>query len=346
MCTVWMRRQRTLSIALAFAAAVAGGCKSGSSWTAKPSWWTFGDASKDPAALASAPPAPTDVTKPSAAAKPYPTTTTPEGYVLDKAQAAGTTNVAAAAVSAPVEPAAVTYGSTPVAAPVASQTAAASPAAATVPGSLSSISPQVGPYGGAPGSSPIDQSLPATSTAGYPASLAASPAASPALAAPAAAVGVAAASPGFDPAGTRVADARGADSWPAPATTVPAGGGDSRYGAANGSRFSGGTPAMPAAPPASDAFMPTMPPADASARSRLSPGRHIQLSPEPHDPRRRARGSPIRGPARVLRSRDSRRLSWGASRPARKAAGRYQPMTMFDSITLRARSRSSPVSCM
>ena len=284
MCTVWMRRQRTLSIALAFAAAVAGGCKSGSSWTAKPSWWTFGDASKDPAALASAPPAPTDVTKPSAAAKPYPTTTTPEGYVLDKAQAAGTTNVAAAAVSAPVEPAAVTYGSTPVAAPVASQTAAASPpAAATVPGSLSSISPQVGPYGGAPGSSPIDQSLPATSTAGYSASLAASPAASPALAAPAAAVGVAAASPGFDPAGTRVADARGADSWPAPATTAPAGVGDSRYGAANGSRFSGGTPTMPAAPPASDAFipaipampaMPAMPPAEmspAAAPAALAP---------------------------------------------------------------------------
>ncbi|MGI9177453.1 MAG: hypothetical protein ACR2IT_06300 [Pirellulales bacterium] len=263
MCTVWMRRQHTLSIALALAAAVAGGCKSGSSWTAKPSWWTFGDASKDPAALASAPPAPTDVTKPSAAAKPYPTTTTPEGYVLDKAQAAGTANVAAAAVSAPVEPAAVTYGSTPVAAPVASQTAAASPpAAATVPGSLSSISPQVGPYGGVPGSSPIDQSLPATSTAGYPAPLAGNPAQSPAMAAPAAAVGVAAATAGFDPAGTRVADARGAESWPAPAATAPAGGGDSRYGAVNGSRFSGGTPAMPAAPPATETLSPAVPPAE------------------------------------------------------------------------------------
>jgi hypothetical protein len=44
------------------------GCKSGSSWTAKPSWWTFGGTGDDPAALASAPTTPTDVTKPSAAA--------------------------------------------------------------------------------------------------------------------------------------------------------------------------------------------------------------------------------------------------------------------------------------
>jgi hypothetical protein len=250
MVTVWMRR-RTLGMALALAAVAAGGCKSGSSWTAKPSWWTFGDASKDPAALASAPPAPTDVTKPSAAAKPYPTTTTPEGYVLDNAQRGGQPQVASAAASSPVEPAAVTYGSTPIVPPAASQAAAAPPMATTTPNSLSSITPQVGPYGGAPGSPPGDQSLPATSTAGY----AALPASSAAMAAPPAA------SAGFDPAGPRVADARGSEAWPAPAA-APAAAGDSRYGGMNGSRFSGGMTAMPAAAPVMDQSMPAMAPAE------------------------------------------------------------------------------------
>jgi hypothetical protein len=59
-------------------AVAAVGCKSGSSWTAKPSWWTFGGSGEDPAKLAAAPPATTDATKPSATAKPYPTTTTPQ----------------------------------------------------------------------------------------------------------------------------------------------------------------------------------------------------------------------------------------------------------------------------
>jgi hypothetical protein len=275
MVTVWMRRQESLGIALVLAAAVAGGCKSGSSWTAKPSWWTFGDASKDPAALASAPPAPTDVTKPSATAKPYPTTTTPEGYVLENAKRAGESQVAAATAS-PTEPAAVTYGSTPVAPPAAAPVAAqAAVAPATSPagaGSLSSITPQVGPYGSAPGSSPGDQSLPATSTAGYPAAFAAAPATAPA-APPTAATAFgapAATSPGFDPAGTRVADARGSEAWTPPAT-LPAGGGDSRYGASNGSRFSGGMSAVPAAAPVAEALMPSAPPAELAPPAAVPP---------------------------------------------------------------------------
>ncbi|MFM1996635.1 MAG: hypothetical protein RLZZ111_1022 [Planctomycetota bacterium] len=263
MVTVWMRRQESLGIVLVLAAAVAGGCKSGSSWTAKPSWWTFGDASKDPAALASAPPAPTDVTKPSAAAKPYPTTTTPEGYVLDNAQRSGAPQVAAT-TSSPTEPAAVTYGSAPVAPPAAAPLASQAAVAPAAAGSLSSITPQVGPYGSAPGSSPSDQSLPATSTAGYPAPLGAQDSA-PAPTAPPSTVSAfgapAATTPGFDPAGTRVADARGSEAWPTPSAPA-AGGGDSRYGLSNGSRFSGGMSAMPAAAAPAEAFTPAAPPAE------------------------------------------------------------------------------------
>lgn len=272
MVTVWMRRQGTLGVAIVLAAAVAGGCKSGSSWTAKPSWWTFGDASKDPATLASAPPAPTDVTKPSASAKPYQTTTTPEGYVLENVQRTGQPQVAAA-TSSPVEPAAVTYGSTPVAPPaaaaVASQ-AAVAPAAAA--GSLSSITPQVGPYGSAPGSSPSDQSLPATSAAGSPAPLGAHVSApAPTPPSTAAAFGAPAAmSPGFDPAGTRVADARGSEAWPAAAAPA-VGAGDSRYGVSNGSRFSGGMSAMPAAAAPVEAFTPAAPPAEMTPPAAAAP---------------------------------------------------------------------------
>jgi hypothetical protein len=56
----------------------------------KPSWWSFGgSAAADPAELASAPAFEGDVKKPSDSAKPYPTTTTPNGYVLnDDAKAA------------------------------------------------------------------------------------------------------------------------------------------------------------------------------------------------------------------------------------------------------------------
>lgn len=73
---------RFVAAAAAVAVACASpGCKSGSSWAAKPSWWTFGN--DDPAKLADAPPAATDVAMPSATSKPYPTTTTPEGYVME-----------------------------------------------------------------------------------------------------------------------------------------------------------------------------------------------------------------------------------------------------------------------
>ena len=66
---------------------VSAGCKSGASFS-KPSWWAFGG-NTDPSQLASAPPyeneessGGTGVSKPSAMASPYPTTTTPESYVM------------------------------------------------------------------------------------------------------------------------------------------------------------------------------------------------------------------------------------------------------------------------
>lgn len=241
------------------------GCKSGSSWTAKPSWWTFGGTGDDPAALASAPTTPTDVTKPSAAAKPYPTTTTPEGYVVENAQRAGQSQVATTSPQPqpPAESAVVTYGTKPPA-PVEPPAAAPQIAASSgATGGLSSITPQVGPYGSVPGAAaPADQSLP-SSSGGF---ASAAPAAAPAAAG--AAFGAA-----LQPEGapTRVADARGAESWGTPAASPPPPtAGDSRYGG-TGSRFSGGAVAAPAAaasfaappiepPPAAPAAMPAIGP--------------------------------------------------------------------------------------
>lgn len=240
------------------------GCKSGSSWTAKPSWWTFGGTGDDPAALASAPTPPTDVTKPSAAAKPYPTTTTPEGYVVENAQRAGQSQVATTSPQPqpPAESAAVTYGTkppAPVEPPAAAPQIAASSAAT---GGLSSITPQVGPYGSVPGAAaPADQSLP-SSSGGF---ASAAPAAMPAAAS---AFGAGLQSEG---AATRVADARGAESWGTAAASPPSAAGDSRYGG-TGSRFAGGAVAAPAAaasfaappiepPPAAPAAMPAAMPA-------------------------------------------------------------------------------------
>lgn len=241
------------------------GCKSGSSWTAKPSWWTFGGTGDDPAALASAPTTPTDVTKPSAAAKPYPTTTTPEGYVVENAQRAGQSQVATTSPQPqpPAESAVVTYGTKPPA-PVEPPAAAPQIAASSgATGGLSSITPQVGPYGSVPGAAaPADQSLP-SSSGGF---ASAAPAAMPAAAG--AAFGAA-----LQPEGapTRVADARGAESWGTPAaSSPPPTAGDSRYGG-TGSRFSGGAVAAPAAaasfaappiepPPAAPAAMPAIGP--------------------------------------------------------------------------------------
>jgi len=238
---------RGLFVVLLAVAAV--GCKSGSSWTAKPSWWTFGGSGEDPAKLAAAPPAMTDTTKPSATAKPYPTTTTPEGYVLENAQREGQTQMASSASQAPTtpaaEPAAITYGSKPAA--VAATPAPPPQMAAASAGSggtLSGIAPQIGPYGAPPGSAPLEQTLP-SSVPGS--SVATTPA---------------------EAAGVRVADARGAESWaaaPAAASPMP---GDSRYSTSPGSRFSG-APASPMT--ASTSSAPVTAPAAVTASAAAFP---------------------------------------------------------------------------
>lgn len=259
------------TVMLAIALAATSGCKSGS-WGAKPSWWTLGGTgTTDPSKLAAAPSFSDDVTKPSSTAKPYPTTSTPEGYTLASAGVTGAAATAPATVPDATPPAAITYGSTPppaAAAPTAIATApAGSPATAAQPGlsppssPLSSIAPQVGPYAAPATAGPPESVLPSTPGAGLaavPSAQAAAPTGSAFSAPPAA----------FDPA-ARVADARGGSSWPsaAPTATDP---NASRYGAATGSRFSGPTGAPDPLPsqPAPPAWTPSAidaPPAAAPA---------------------------------------------------------------------------------
>jgi len=264
-----MRRSlRHGAVMLAVVLAVTSGCKSGS-WGAKPSWWTLGGTgATDPAKLAAAPSFSDDVTKPSSTAKPYPTTSTPEGYVLANADKAGSASAAPATAPGATPPAAITYGSTPppaAAAPTAiAATPAGSPATATQPGltppssPLSSIAPQVGPYAAPATAGPPESVLPSTPSAGLAAVPAAAPAGSAFSPPPAS----------FDPA-ARVADARGGSSWPSatPAATDP---NASRYGAATGSRFSGPAGAADPLPsqPAQPAWTPSAidaPPAAAPA---------------------------------------------------------------------------------
>lgn len=224
---------------------LAAGCKSGGSWNAKPSWWSLG--SDDPAKVATAPS--TDVAKPSTTAKPYPTTSTPEGYVIEGSQRDGSTQ-AVAATTAPTTPAtppaAVTYGSKPVEPPSyasAPPTSTAPPAGAS---GLSSISPQVGPYAAPPAATPVpDQPLPSAATAF----------ASPTQPDPASAVAMPAppAEGRFGAPAARVADARGGDAWAASSAMPPtAVSPESRYAAGGGSRFA--SPAAPQDQPASLPF--------------------------------------------------------------------------------------------
>ncbi|RLS79684.1 MAG: hypothetical protein DWI03_01120 [Planctomycetota bacterium] len=224
--------------AVVVSACFAGGCKSGT-WGAKPSWWTFGGSGQDPAKLASAPAYEGSIPKPSANAKPYPTTTTPDGYVLGEQQRAGQSAATGAAPST-IEPTTVTYGTKSA----TESATAATPSPAAAPG-LSAVAPQVGPYGSLPGEPQQPSMAAIPQPASQPAAFAPDSPPMP----PAGGQGFATA-PAAGPT-ARVADARAADNWPA--TTPPA---DSRYGATSGSRFSGASLApppadVPAAPPLS-----------------------------------------------------------------------------------------------
>lgn len=277
-------------ICVVVVALAAMGCKTGTSWTAKPSWWTFGGSGDDPAKLASAPPAAADATMPSATNKPYPTTTTPEGYVLENAQRAGQAQVAAAAPPATTpatEPAAITYGSKPAAAaPVSTPPQIASAAAGA--GSLSGIAPQVGPYGAPPASSPLEQSLPPSA----PASAFGATAAPAVASAAATGYGMSPPPGTTDPTGVRVADARGAESWSSStsAAAPPATTGDSRYGTGTGSRFSAPSALAPQQQPAAD--FPALTPATPAAL----PGNADPLSAPAAAPSSLAPPTPTRRP--------------------------------------------------
>jgi len=254
---------RCATVVVAVSAALAtAGCKSGNPWAAKPSWWTFGGT--DAAKLADTPPSAADVAKPSTVSQPYPTTTTPEGYVLEKSQGAGASQVAATATTAPAAPpAVVTYGSQPVAAATGSPPREATQPQQAQPSGLASIAPQVGPYGGPPAAPAVpEQSLP-----GGAASFTATPSSQPVAEQPVM-------SPVIGGPSNRVADARSGDSWPQPTASPAAAGGD-RYGASTGSRFTSASlsqaaasePAVPppatldAAPIAPPTTSPAMPPA-------------------------------------------------------------------------------------
>ena len=140
-------RLGAVAIGILLASLAGGGCRSGVRSMSAPKWPSFG-ASKakgiDDTALTAAPKIDAPTTKPSAAATPYPTTSTPAGYVVN--EASPTAGVAAVGIqTAATDPATVTYG---VAPPPQLAAAAGDPRSAPTPESAppQSISPQVGPY--------------------------------------------------------------------------------------------------------------------------------------------------------------------------------------------------------
>lgn len=237
---------------------VASGCKSGASFSKPSSWWASGGSS-DPAKLASAPPfdesAPGEggVAKPSSMASPYPTTTTPQGYVMNEATAAPAASSAMAQASPNQLP---NYPSTDDAAPVTYGQPAPAPmtypdtaemAGAGAVGGATAVAAQTGPYATLP-------------TAAQP----------PAAMTPA--------TPDTVVAPTRVADSRVGSSFgdsvaPAPAA-APLAAPESRYGDVNASRFGGtgfAAGAAAATPPMAPATEPPLASNPASAFSVPAP---------------------------------------------------------------------------
>ncbi len=217
---------RSLIAPMMLVAALACGCKS-SSWMARPSW--LGGSPPPASSLSSAPAFEKGIAKPSETAKPYPTTNTPEGYVLNNGTRTDSPSVTGSTATA------VTYGATPPPAPTAT--------------AASGIAPQVGPY--APlqktpaSASPSDPAAAATS--GFAAAPAfgggnAAPPASPAPPAGARFADASGGTAGWSPSPpptppTAPAAAPGTTAFPTPSQPAPT---DARYGSANSSRFSTG----------------------------------------------------------------------------------------------------------
>lgn len=273
------------------------GCRTGS-WTTKPSWMTFGQKTTDPDRLSSAPAFAGDVPKPSATAKPYPTTSTPEAYSLPDAGAQ-------AATAPGGVPAAVTYGSTPPPAELAK--AAPPPQAATT----APIAAQVGPYAASAGALPPETTAAASNPASgwtsaapaaagpplvptdpSPATVSTAPppwaTASAAMEPPASPAAPASVSPPASPAPPqRFADARASSpAWtPAPLDPSATAG---RYAGSGTSRFSTGEMTTAAA-----SMLPAPPPAPATLPA---PPTELQPTVPPMSPPAAAPAAPVRRP--------------------------------------------------
>ena len=255
-----MARRALFAAALIACGMPAVGCKTGTSF-AKPSWMNFGGTPKtDADSLAAAPPYGGDIKKPSESAKPYPTTSTPSGYVITGSASPADTAAQQFQAAQPQTP--VIYGSTPppqTASSSAAAVASVPPAAGPQQSIPSSIAPQVGPYASLDGDSipPPGQPLPPLSPSTTPSmgsmpSMASSPsmASGPGMTStPSEASLPNAAYSGFSspsassaaPAGMmpppRMADARAAD----PAAAIPAAALPAEAAAAAGSRYSTST---------------------------------------------------------------------------------------------------------
>ena len=247
-------RLGAVAIGLLIASLTGGGCRSGVRSMTAPKWPSFGTAKPkgvDDSALAAKPKITASVDKPSTAATPYPTTSTPAGYVVNDASPTAGGPVPGIQTAA-TDPAAVTYGVTPPSqiAPPASQTPQAL-ADATPP---AAIPTQVGPYatlpppppaaeapappGIPPSAAGLDSALPppaqltaAPPDGGYPIAPPATSSAFPSTA-------------GYEP--SRVADARGV----APSVASPE---------APGSRFAAAGVAAGAAAATAPALVPINP---------------------------------------------------------------------------------------
>lgn len=128
------------------------GCRGGMKSFTAPKWPGFGDTKSkgiEAPALAAAPTTSGPIQKPSAGASPYPTSSTPAGYVVaDPVAAAGT--APGVIQTAATDPPAVTYGVTPAIPapgtdPVSTSAPPMTPVERTTP-----IAPQVGPYASLP----------------------------------------------------------------------------------------------------------------------------------------------------------------------------------------------------
>jgi hypothetical protein len=126
-------RLGTVAIGILIATLAGSGCRSGVRSMTAPKWPSFGSSKPkgvDDSGLTAAPKVAASINKPSTAATPYPTTSTPAGYVVNDASPTAGGPVPGIQTAA-TDPGAVTYGVTPPAqvAPPAAESPAAVPAA-------------------------------------------------------------------------------------------------------------------------------------------------------------------------------------------------------------------------